>query len=145
MKTQKNRRSLLLLALVPVLLACLWLADSGQAATSTWHTVTSKHGAGAFTVKSFGRTVNHPGALRLSARSSNGTSVSWTIACSRGFAVTAHGGTWNAGPGKHVKRLPIMRRADTCDVVAAFGTRGIDGGSFTVKLERKVGGILRAA
>src|SRR5262245_11861794 len=96
------------LAAAGVAIAALLVASAPAQAGSVWHTIAAKKGSGAFSVKSFARTVNDPGALRLVARSTNGAAVSWSIACSRNFAIQAHGGNWTTGPGKHVRRLPVM-------------------------------------
>lgn len=116
----------------------LSLVLAGTAYAATWQTVVSKSGSGAFTVKSFSRTINTPNALRLFSKSTSGTTTVWSIACSRNFSIWSRGGTWNADAGRRVKRLPMMENPDSCVVTAAFGTRGIREGSFTLKLQKRV-------
>ena len=105
---------------------------------ATWKTVVTKKGSGAFTVKSFYRTLPTPKQVRLVSRSTTGTTVSWTISCVRGWDFTAKSGTWNARAGARVKNLPVMPGAESCDVVAAVGTRGITNGRFILQLQRTV-------
>ena len=113
-------------------------AFASTADAATWKTVVTKKGSGAFTVKSFYRTLPTPTQVRLVSRSTTGTTVSWTISCVRGWDVTAKSGTWNARAGARVKNLPVMPGAESCDVVAAVGTRGITNGRFILQLQRTV-------
>ena len=121
--------------LVAALAASLALAGSAQAAA--WTTVASKKGSGAFTVKAFSKTVNNPKGIRLVARSTKGMHVEWSIGCSRGSTIRAKGGSWKPGSGKRTKKLPMLDDADSCSIVAAFGSKGLAGGKWRLTLQKR--------
>lgn len=119
-----------------VALVALALPVTAQA--YAWHTVATKSASGAFTIKSFSRTVNAPHGLRLKAGNSKGRAiVDWTLSCSKGFNIKANGGTWHPGVGTTYKTLPMgMTNPGSCLVVLAISP-SINGGTVTVALQRR--------
>jgi hypothetical protein len=98
-----------------------------------WQKSLTLRGSGAFTVKAGSRTLNNPNGVRLVITDA---SVSWTLACSRGFSIYSHGGTFKSS-GHATTLLPIGKNPDSCDVIIAAGNPGISGGTFVAALQKR--------
>ena len=119
--------------------AVLALAVPATAAyASGWNTIAKKSISGAFSITAMTKSANGAHSVRLvSAASRGGAVVDWTLACSHGFTIHSHGGTWNPGVGSHVKtlRTGFSGAASDCDIFVSFGP-GIKGGRETVSIQR---------
>jgi hypothetical protein len=121
-----------------VLAATAVLAVPAVAQASGWTTVAKKSIRGAFSITAMSHTVNGAHGVRISSAATHGgASVFWTMACSRGFTIHSHGGTWNPSAGYHTKvlRTGFSGAAADCDVVLSFGP-GTGGGRQTVAIQR---------
>jgi hypothetical protein len=109
-------RRVVLLAVTPILLGAI----NANAATTGWHVVKSGSSNGQFAIQAINATVNHPIALsvRLAGSVHNGTAV---VSCSKGFGI----GSWSRSYSHAgTFRLPMTRRADSCDIIASVGGSG---------------------
>jgi hypothetical protein len=111
-----KRIALIVLALVAVLVA----ASTVSASTPPGRLAKASAASGQFAITSTNATVRRPSALYGRARGRI-DSATFIVSCSRGFSITSNSldrsraGTW---------RLPMMRRPDSCDVVASAGGSG---------------------
>jgi hypothetical protein len=112
--------------------AALSVATTAGGTTATWRVVKSKSVSGQFAVTAVSATIKKPKrrgiAVRLIGRVSSGNGV---IACSRNFSVSSNSRTYSKAG---TFTLPVMVRADSCQVTASVGGSG----KVTVQILRLV-------
>lgn len=96
------------------------VAGSAQAISSGWRVVKSRSVSGQFAATAVSATIKRPNgiAVRLKGGVSSGNAA---IACSRGFSISSKSRSYSRA-GFFV--LPLMRKAESCEVVASVGGSG---------------------
>ena len=102
--------------------AAVALVLASFATAASWRVVKQKSVSGAFAVTAINATIKRPKprgmAVRLIGRVNSGNAV---VACSKGFSIASNSRSYRRA-GLYV--LPMMRGADSCDVIASVGGSG---------------------